>query len=144
MREEIAQALEQGEHHCRTGTWGNPCSTRCAAVSAMRRVLHEGQIRAPAGVGNQDVMRQDPAAEIPTEVPLDEAWDGIPDRFGLPHSRESGLQMLQNQCPAASPRPVERTAAQAMPGASWVGPDAGRRSWPRRPAGRVLARLSTM
>jgi hypothetical protein len=31
------------------------------------------------------------------QIPLDEARDGIPVRFGLPHAREPGLQMLLNQ-----------------------------------------------
>jgi hypothetical protein len=47
MVEEIAQALGRGEHPLPYRHLGNTWSTRCAALSAMRRVLHEGQISRP-------------------------------------------------------------------------------------------------
>ena len=33
--------------HCRTGTAGTTLSLRCAATSAMRRLVHEGQMQRP-------------------------------------------------------------------------------------------------
>jgi hypothetical protein len=52
---------------------------------------------APPAAGAAEPVGQDPALEVLAQIPLDEAWDGIPIRFGLPHTREPGLQMLLNQ-----------------------------------------------
>ena len=41
-RKEVAQPFGHGEYPLRTGSGGKTWSTRCAAVSAMRRVLQEG------------------------------------------------------------------------------------------------------
>jgi hypothetical protein len=37
---------------------------------------------------------QDPAVEVLAQIPLDEAWDGITVRIGLPRLRKPGLQVL--------------------------------------------------
>ena len=43
----VRRRLGTDSTHWRTGRWGNTWSVRCAAASAIRRVLHEGQTPRP-------------------------------------------------------------------------------------------------
>jgi hypothetical protein len=74
---------------CRTGTWGNTWSTRCATVSAMRRVLQEGQIPRLCGAphnGCYAYSRQE--ARVPVvhwvEILVWQAWAKLSGGDGSP------------------------------------------------------------
>ncbi len=89
----------------RTGTRGKTCSTRCAPVSAMRRVVQEGADAATlAGEGHEEVVTarlapradeaasEDPALEVPAQLALDVPSDRRTFRIALVGFREPGLK----------------------------------------------------
>ena len=88
------------------GTSGRTQSTRCAAMSAMRRPPHEGQKPrrlhekgtrrsqlAGIAVQSQEAVRQHTAAEVGPKLLLDESGCGL---ASFPSAREKGLELFAN------------------------------------------------
>jgi hypothetical protein len=88
--------------HCRTGTIGNTRSTRCAAVSAMRRPPHDGHQTLPLqktraacrdctmGSEGEESLETRATVKKRTQFPLHELWDWAVTLL-LPHKERFKL-----------------------------------------------------
>jgi hypothetical protein len=131
-RRKYLKRLGTDNTHWRNGWRGNTCSTRCAAVFTMRRVMHEGQtprtlqenaIR-KSWLHSEHLARAKPWARIPQariapELPLHEARNRVCVQTSFAGPCQEGLQVLLDHAVehgfGGTPRPIDARPVRYPP-----------------------------